>query len=182
MVAGLVIAGLRQRGQGVDSRILHRRQLAGPFLHLPVQVSVAVGQEIPRGLELQVIPHPCQQDRGADRLGDEIHPSQVKAEGFVLDSDLGSQEDHRDLPRGGLGLEAPADRVAVHLRYHDVQQDQVGWGGFHDPQRLLPAVGDLDPVLLLQEPADQVEVVRGIVHDEDGRLLGEPVVRRIVEW
>ena len=49
---------------------------------------------------------------------------------------LVSQEDNRDIMGYLISLEAPTHLVAIHLRYHDVQQDQVGEGGAsRHPQR-----------------------------------------------
>ena len=81
---------------------------------------------------------------------------------------LRGEEDHRDVARLRIGLEAPAHLVAVQSRHHDVEQDQVGRRvGRGDPQRLLAAARDLHLVVVLEQAAHQGEVVRRVVHHED---------------
>ncbi|MNR07380.1 hypothetical protein D3C85_1234960 [compost metagenome] len=116
--------------------------------------------------------HAGEDDRRADRLGDVVHRAEVEALLLVGLLGLGGEKHHRDVRRGRIGLEQPADFVAIHLRHHDVEQDQVrlrAAGG--DTQGLGAIAGDLDPVAAEQQLAHHLQVFRGVVHHQHQRLV-----------
>jgi len=174
VVARFGIAGLGQRGQGQDGDILDRRHLARAALHLQFQKLVLVAQEISRRLEGQLRLDPRQQDRGTDGLGDVVDCADLEPDAFVFLVGPGGHENHRNVGRPPVRLEALAHLVAIHLGHHDVEQDQVGrLRTGRDAQRLLAADSHLHMVGVLEQCADQRQIVRGVVHHQDGRLVGE---------
>jgi len=92
---------------------------------------------------------------------------------LVLDLVHGGHEDDRDLASAAFRLQALAHFVAAHPRHHHVQQNQVG--------RRLPT-GDLeglfaidrrqDPIVATQDFRQHGNIVRRIVHDQNGGLHG----------
>ena len=181
VVAGVVVARFRQRGHGQDGDVLDRVHLARAPGDLDFQEVVLVAQEVGRRLERELGRHPRQDDGRADRLGDVVHRAQFQALLLVLDLGHGGQEDDRDVTRLRVGLELLADLVAVHAGHHDVEQDQVGRGvGPDDLQRLLAVVGDLDPVVVLEQVAHQRRDCRacrrrpGCWPSRDSRVIPSP--------
>src|SRR5438552_2802770 len=62
---------------------------------------------------------------GTERLRDVIVGADLEADLLIDVPSLGRQQDHRDVARLGLGLEHLAGLVAVELRHHDIEHDQV---------------------------------------------------------
>jgi hypothetical protein len=62
----------------------------------------------------------------------------------------------------------PADVGPVHLRHHDVEQDQVGLLFSGDSKRLLPVSGRQNLVTMDGKARpENVEIVRVVISDED---------------
>ncbi|MNS60766.1 hypothetical protein D3C72_937770 [compost metagenome] len=171
MVARLAVARLGQRGHGVDGDVLQRRHFLHAALHFRFQVLVLVAQEILHLLHRQLRPDARQHDGRRDRLGDVVDGAQGQAQLLVRHFAHGRDENHGDAGRGGIGLQRAAHVVAAHARHHDIEQDQVGLvaaGG--DLQGALAIDGDLGAVLAFQHRAQQVDIVRRVIHHQDGGL------------
>src|SRR6185436_20491944 len=77
-------------------------------------------------------------------------------------------EDHGDLPGLGVGLERPARLVPVHLRHHDVQDDQVRAAFLHPFERLFAIESRYDFVAFhSQAEVQDVDNVDFVIDDED---------------
>jgi hypothetical protein len=80
---------------------------------------------------------------------------------------------HEDDGNGaGLGRRPQPGQhgIAVHLRHHDVEQDQVGYGFLAGRvQCLFAGLGQAHCIERLQQRADHLEVLGHVVHDEDRR-------------
>ena len=113
-----------------------------------------------------------QHHRWADGFGDVVDGPEAEAELFILDTGLGRQKDDRNVAGLGILLQLATDLVAIHLRHHDIEQDQIRLrlaGG--DAQRLLPMIGHLDLVAILEQETHHGQVFRGVVHDQNGRFF-----------
>ena len=182
MVAGLVVAGFGEGRQRVDGDILDDFHFPGAPTHLGFKKGVLVAQEVLHAFHGQVGLDPRQHDRRTDWLGDVVDRSELKSAGFVTDLGLGGQENDRNRPCNRVFLESLADFVTVHLRHHDVEQDQVGrcvrTGNRQGPRA---AVGDPDPVGITQKIAHQGEIVGNVVdHQDAGLFVGQAMVRHDV--
>ena len=77
-------------------------------------------------LDLQVGAHPGFDLHYLKRFSDVVHRTRLEPFGLVFDLTQGSDEDDRNTRRAFVGLQPDAHLVPVHLRHHDVEQDQVG--------------------------------------------------------
>ena len=81
---------------------------------------------------------------------------------------LRGEEDHRNIAGDGIGLQAPADLIAVHARHHHVEQDEVRLlGGGSEHQRLLAIGRDLGPIRAFEHAGDHPDIGRGVVDDQN---------------
>ena len=146
------------------------------FEQIPNRVELGVGgldfrQQTPvfviRRLHPRRGPHPGGHDDRVERFGDVVLGPRVQALDDVLVLILGRNHNDRDRLQLRIGLQSPTRLDPVHLRHHDVQQDDVGQfprGGF---QGLPPvARGQHLVPLIRQFIAQQLHVVREIVYDE----------------
>ena len=174
VVAGVVVAGLRQGGHGQNGDILNRRQLPAAALHLGFQVIIFVPQEVRSSLDLQLGGHPRQHDGRIDGLGDEIHRAHLQPLFFLFGCRHRGQENDGDVLGGGIVLEDFAHVITRQARHHDVQQDEVrGIFGSRQLECLFAMVGQHNPVVVFEQPGHQGQVVRRVVHDQYGRFFGE---------
>jgi len=90
----------------------------------------------------------------------------VKAPCLVFGIGHRGQKDHRDVSGAGGGLELAAHLVAVHIRHHDVQKDQVRTGLADNLQRALPVLGDQQLVAKPSQGFTQHLQVGGVVVDQ----------------
>ena len=121
--------------------------------------------------------HPRQQHGGLDGLGHIVHGARLQSTFFVRDGVEGGHEDHRDLAGLRRGTQGSQHLVAVHLRHHHIEQDDVGhWLGVGDLQGLLSRVGHAHVVVRAQQLADDGQVFVGVVDDqyrsEQGFVIG----------
>ena len=152
----------------MDGHVLHRPDLARAAGDLGLQEGILVAQEIPCRLQLQVGLDPRQHDGRADRLGDVVHSAKFEAQALVVGFGPGGQEHDGNVARVRVGLQPATDLIAVHLRHHDIEQDQVGGRpGCGDTQGTRPTGGHFDAVKVAQQRAQQCDVVRRVVDHED---------------
>src|ERR1700678_4251950 len=116
--------------------------------------------------------HSSLDDSRRERLVYVIHGPDVETFCFVGCLGLPRQENHADIPSSGDCFEARANFVAVHLRHHDVQQDQVGGriqtGEF---QGLCAAGGDASLIGVLENRVHHLDVCWCIVYQQNNFLL-----------
>ena len=174
VVAGVTVAGFRERGHGQNGHILDGGEFLGAPRHFLLKVVILVAQKVGRRLQGQMGLDALLQYGRADGLGDVVHRAQLEAHALVFDLGLGSEKNDPDVARLGVLLEPLADLVAVHARHHDVEQDQI-WrlirGG--DAQGLFAIVGHPHNVVVAQQAADQRQVVGRVIDHQDGGFLGE---------
>jgi hypothetical protein len=109
----------------------------------------------------------------AQRLGNVIGGADVETGHDVLGLAARAHEDHRNARRGRVGFHAAAGFQSVHAGQDDVEQHQVGLDALGDLERALTRSGDEGLVTLAQHHrAQQGEIVRRVVDDENGRLVG----------
>ena len=83
-----------------------------------------------------------------------------------------------DVARRRIGFQQPTDLVAVHARHHHVEQDQRRpVRRPRDRQRLLAVDGHADAIVVAQHVAEQAQVRRRVVDDQDGELVFHHVAR-----
>ena len=121
MVAGLIVPGLGQRGHAEDGGVLGQLQFPGPFGH-------QIAQMITHVLEREVGGHPGLDNGRGKGLDDVINRSQQQTFFLAICLVQGGDKDDGDFSGLGILLELNKDLIAVHLRHHDVQEDQVRTG------------------------------------------------------
>ena len=172
VVAGFVVAGLRQGGHGDDGGVLDQAELPGAPYHLVFQVGVAVTQEVAGGLQGEVVADARQHQGRADGLGDVVHRAGVKAQLLIHFLVADGQEDHRDAGGEGVVHQLATHLEAVPVGHADVEQDEIGQGLAGGERQCTFAVcgdagAEAGPV---QAVHDGFDGVRGVVDDQDQRV------------
>ena len=117
-------------------------------------------------------------DGRTDRFGDVVYRPKTEALRLVLDLGFGGDEDYRNAPRPFISLELAADFITVHFRHHDVQKNQGGcWITLRDLERLGAVQGDLDLIMLAQDPCQHVNILRSVIDDQNDRVVRRRVAR-----
>jgi hypothetical protein len=104
-----------------------------------------------------------------ERLDQIVVGAGAQAPDLLLDLPLGGEHDDRDVRVGRLlGPDFRGHLVAVEVRQHHVQEDQVGRLGAPQPEPL-GAIGCGDDVvaLLLERVLQETLDIRVIIDDED---------------
>ena len=145
-------------------------ELGHLLLHPMLERVVQLAQLVVKRFDAEQRAHPGEQLRLIDRLGQEVVGASLDA----LHALLGGIErgDHHDRQhgRGRVVANLPAHLVAAHLRHHHVEQHQVGVLALDDGQRLgARRRGDRAIALGREQIGQELHVLRGVVHDEDGR-------------
>lgn len=107
-------------------------------------------------------------------LGDEIDAADSKGL-HLVDRFVGrAEEDHRHAGGTFVGLQAPADLVAVDARHVHVEQNQIGRFGVGDGQGGFAADHRVNAKTLLeQQTGQQTQTPAVVVDDQDaGRMFG----------
>ncbi len=118
---------------------------------------------------------PREQRHVVDRLGQEVVGTAFQAAHAIVR--IGQRGHHHDGDMLGLlqGLEPPAGLEAVHVRHHDVEQDDVRCLGAGERDRLLAAACQRHLVVFAPELGfEQLPVREHVVHDEDMTRHGAP--------
>src|SRR5262245_5057494 len=111
--------------------------------------------------------HAGQQLVGIERLAHIVHGAQFEPLDDVGSLGLGRQEDDRNLAPLLGGLKLPASLKAVHLRHHNVQQDEVGPYSAYHIERLAAVGGDADLVApFLERSRQHLNIGRGVLDYE----------------
>ncbi len=170
VVAGLVVARLRQGCHGHDGDVLDHGDLPQPPLHLLLQVGRLVAEEIPGVLEGEMGGDARVHDQRAERLHDVVHRAHLEPARLVVLAGTGRQEDHRHVHGGRVRLELPARFVAVHVRHHHVKQDQAWRRGRGDAHRRTARGRHLHPIAILKQRGHHRDVFWKIIHHENRGL------------
>ena len=111
-----------------------------------------------------------QEDR-VERLRQVVRRAQLDAADDALQLVHGRDHDHGDGPQPVVGLELLQHLVAVDLRHHDVQQNEVERARSQQLQRLatVPRGADVRVPLTAEALGQGVEVVLVVVDDEQRR-------------
>ena len=108
---------------------------------------------------------------GVEGLGHIVIGAQLQADDLVHVVGAGGEDDDGDVARLA---QLAADLEAVHLRHHDVEDDQVGLVGLDLLQRLTAVIGGLDLESFLGEvEAGELDDIPLVVDDQDfgGHLI-----------
>ena len=128
----------------------------------------AHAQLVGHHLEPRQRAHARDQRQFGDRLGQKIVGAGFEPAHAVGRLVERGHHDHRNVMRGRIGLEPPAHFEAVHVRHHDVEQDEVAFGALADRQRLLAAHRRDDVEIFGRQPRfQQLDVGRHVVDDEN---------------
>ena len=149
---------LRLEGGGHLLEDLHHLR-PGPRLG-PGLVQLAAGAEVRL--------HPGQQLAHPERLGDEVGGAEAEgADGGFLGRHGGDHQD-RQVLEPGVGLDPLEELEPVHLRHHDVEQEEVELLGAQMVEQVL-AAGDGEHLVavLLQDPGQGPGERLVVVGDED---------------
>ena len=136
MVTSVGVAELGQAHHDEEGGVAQPFHLAAARLQLATELGVVMQQAVFGKLELQVGAHARQHRGGVDGLVDEVGAARFEAAAFVLGVRQRGQKDDGHAASGRVGLELAADLVAVHLRHHHVEHDEVGRLAAADLQRL----------------------------------------------
>ena len=130
---------------------------------------ILFAQAVCRHLQRKLIAHARQHDGRADRLGQVIHRPEGKTRFFIFNLAHRRDKHHRDVLAHRIGLQGAAHFVAVHLRHHYVKQDQIGGGSRCNLQRPCAIWSQLDSVVCLQQVTHQRQILRRVIHHQNGR-------------
>src|ERR1035438_2005754 len=168
----------RQRPARALHEELQQSELLGSQLDLAPLLEQLVGRQIEaefaeliagcfRPLAPQKGFHPGEQLPDAEGLGDVIVRAQFQAADNVILLPLGGEHDDGHVQLAGPG--SPADLIAIDLRQHQVQQQQVRRFLQQGIQSLLAVPGGADHIALsfkvVLQPAQQCRIV---FNDQDG--------------
>src|SRR5262245_22054940 len=105
---------------------------------------------------------------GAEGLGDVVVGAHLEAHLLIHVAPLRGEQDHRDVARLLVALERLAGLVAVELRHHDVEHDQVGLLGLRLLDGLLAVERRDDRVPLHSKTeVEDVDDVDLVIHDQN---------------
>jgi len=106
------------------------------------------------------------------RFGHVVHASGGKGPHLALRVVQRADEDHGNFPEAFILFQPAAYFKTVHLRHHDVEQNQIGFFPFERAERRFSAGEDQHLVpFFVQHRPKKFEVGRGIVDQHDGRLF-----------
>src|SRR5207253_8016535 len=133
--------------------------------------------------QAKLLHHPLDADERADAReeGDVVDRLRQEVVGAGLEAaqpvgDIGQRRHHDDGNVGGLrvGLQPATDLETVHLRHHDVEQDEIGQLGGGDRQRARPVRAGQDIEILARElRLEQLDVYLDIIDDQDAGGHGD---------
>ena len=86
-------------------------------------------------------------DSAYERLFEVVHAARLESERFIAGGEQRSHEDDGNRFRGSICLESPAHFIAIHLRHHDIKQNQIRRRFLDNFESLAPSGGGPDTVL-----------------------------------
>ena len=114
----------------------------------------AMFQHLHQVLHAQGAAHARLEFGNLERLGDEIHRSKIQSAHTIHGVAHGTDEDHRDVLRLGVGLQVRQHLESIHRVQLDVEQDHLG----HQFTRLLKALLGAQSTMQLQPLALQTNL------------------------
>src|SRR5262249_31867767 len=129
---------------------------------------------IVQSLALQAGSYAGAQQRRIERLGQIVLGTQLNAADNAVDLVDSGNHDDRDVPQALVRLHCRQHLVAVHLRHHDVEQDEIERFGVEQVQSV-PAVGsggDVQIALAGKPTAQRESVVLDVVDHEQRGVAG----------
>ena len=151
-------------GQHAHLNIATDIQLILHALPLRIDQLISFVQGIQILLKLYMCLGPRLQNQCVDRLLNVISSTQLKPFCLILVLILGGQENDRDICRRRISLKLLADLIAIHLRHHDVEQNQVGRLSFGNFQCNLAIDGCLYDVIFAQHTFNNIQILWSIVN------------------
>ena len=170
---------LPQRGHLFCLHELHLGLLEGlgTAFDLVAQALVVAVEHVPGGLGLQLHLDPGIDDGGTDGLVDVVGRPQAKTALLAVLVDQGRHQDHRDVPGSGLFTQALEHFEAIHVRHHDVEQDQIRPRLARSHLKGLDATGCRDdPQVAGQHPLQHHPIDGFVVHHQNGVPVGPGVI------
>ncbi len=145
------------------------QQAIGP---LPLALDLApIGDlEVVPALLLQARPDPRLEQHRIEGLGQVVLGAELDAAEHAVELVEGRDHDHRQVAKRGVGLDLPEHAIAVELRHHDVEQDEIDrLLGQHPQGRRAVESRDRIVAEQLQLLLEQVDVQGLIVGDQNPR-------------
>ena len=124
---------------------------------------------LPHQFDMQ--PHPGAHHRGVEGLMDEINRPAGQCLALVAGIALGGDEDHRDFLGAGCASQSLEDLVTIHLRHHDVEEDEIGLLRRGHGQGFPARGGGEEGELALERLVEELEVLGDVVDDEYTALV-----------
>ena len=169
VLPGFLVACLGQVGKGADAEILNQQVVSHTARNFRLQPGIFGRQPIAGFFELELGPHPRQCHDRIDGLGDVIHRTERESQLLALGGVHCGNEDHRDARGRSVGAKSLEHFVTVDSRHHHIQEDEVGRGRrARRAQGTLARISNPHPVERLQQLAENAEVLRRIVDNQDG--------------
>ena len=131
------------------------------------QLDLLVAERLAQGLALEQVADPQARALDLDRFGDVVRCPQGQAGRLGLQSRHGADEYDRNVAQRRIGTQAPADFVAVHVRHHDVEQDQVGRSLGRQRQAHRARGCDLHGEVRRQRGREHLQIGRCVVDGQD---------------
>ena len=104
------------------------------------------------------------QQHRIEGLGQVVLGARLDTADDAVDLVDGRDHDHRHPVHPRVGLEARQHLEAVHVRHHQVEEDQIEILGLHLRQRLAPAIGRADAMAEADAPpGEQIAVGLDVV-------------------
>jgi hypothetical protein len=131
----------------------------------------------PAELFLQVANRQVRPDSGEhffalERLVDEVNRAELEPSHFLASLGERGQENDRAIASARIRLQAGAGFEAVHVRHHDVEQDQVRRRPLRDGDRVLAAPGGEQPVAVaLERLVEHLKIRRVVVDQQNLRCV-----------
>jgi hypothetical protein len=100
---------------------------------------------------------------GLNRLRDVIDRSELETGDLILHFSECRKENNHDIASRSIGFDRAADFKAIHLRHHDVKQNQIRMSPFRDLERGLAVGCDENPITCPLQDADKNLNVDGAV-------------------
>jgi len=154
---------------GAVSRLAKKLLSHGQFV---LELVVAAAKVLLKIADRQVRSDPCEHFLRLERLVDEIDRAELETPHLLAWLRQRREKNDRAVAGDGICLQARTRLEAVHLRHHDIQQDQIRDDTLRDGERVFAAPGREQAVAVTLERLIQDLKVRGVViHQQDLRSV-----------
>jgi hypothetical protein len=163
------LPGLGEARERADGDLLHELVLAHAARHLALEPRVLAREPVARGLELELRAAAREHEGGVVRLRDVVGGAEREALLLALGRVHRRHEHHGDVARARVLAQAREHLVPVHPGHHHVEEHEIrARVGLGHAERALARARGAHAVEGLQELAEDGEVVRRVVDDQDG--------------